>query len=90
MRLCREVLHTHLNRSSMHLLWTKQRTFSRLIFLKRAQVYHSGRVFVSSLCRQRTPEVDLLLEDLVEFSLSPYTRIRRYILGPNRMCGYMG
>ncbi|KAH7104315.1 ARM repeat-containing protein [Auriculariales sp. MPI-PUGE-AT-0066] len=63
---------------NMHLLWNKQRQFSRLIFLKRAQVYHSGRVFVASLCRQRTAEVDLLLEDLVEFSLSPYTRIRRH------------
>jgi len=62
----------------MHLLWQKQRQFSRLIFLKRAQVYHSARVFVASLCRQRTAQVDLLLEDLVEFSLSPYTRIRRY------------
>lgn len=63
---------------NLHRVWNKQRHFSRLIFLKRAQVYHSGRVYVASLYRQRTPEIDLLLEDLVEFSLSPYTRIRRH------------
>ncbi|KZW02117.1 ARM repeat-containing protein [Exidia glandulosa HHB12029] len=63
---------------NLNRVWNRQRHFSRLIFLKRAQVYHSGRVYVASLYRQRNPDVDSLLEDLVEFSLSPYTRIRRH------------
>lgn len=48
--------------------------------MKRAQAYHSGRVYLHSLYRRRSALDDFLLEDLLELSLSPYTRVRRYVL----------
>ncbi|KAH0590354.1 hypothetical protein H2248_000511 [Termitomyces sp. 'cryptogamus'] len=69
--------------------WNKQRENSRLVFLKRAQVYHSGRVYMHSLYRRRSALDDKLLEELVELSLSPYTRVRRlaqHVL--DNVCGY--
>ncbi|KAG5648210.1 hypothetical protein DXG03_006165 [Asterophora parasitica] len=59
-------------------LWLKQRENSRLVWLKRAQVYHSGRVYMHALYRRRSSLDDKLLDELVELSLSPYTRIRRH------------
>lgn len=53
------------------------------MFLKRAQAYHSGRVYLHSLYRRRSALDDLLLEDLVELSLSPYTRVRRFAVPSN-------
>lgn len=61
-----------LNRS-----WTRQKDNSRLVFVKRAHVYHSGRVYMHALYRHRSELDDKLLEELVELSLSQYTRIRR-------------
>ncbi|KAG6828604.1 hypothetical protein H0H92_007299 [Tricholoma furcatifolium] len=61
--------------------WVKQRENSRLAFMKRAQVYHSGRVYMHSLYRRRSALDDRLLTELVELSLSPYTRIRRQAQG---------
>ncbi|KAG6897909.1 hypothetical protein C0992_009061 [Termitomyces sp. T32_za158] len=69
--------------------WIKQRENSRLVFLKRAQVYHSGRVYMHSLYRRRSALDDRLLEELVELSLSPYTRVRRQAQNVlNNVCGY--
>ncbi|CAA7258771.1 unnamed protein product [Cyclocybe aegerita] len=61
-----------LNRS-----WQKQKDNSRLVFVKRAHVYHSGRVYMHALYRRRSGLDDKLLGELVELSLSKYTRIRR-------------
>ncbi|KDR84826.1 hypothetical protein GALMADRAFT_233236 [Galerina marginata CBS 339.88] len=61
-----------LNRS-----WVRQKDNSRLVFVKRAHVYHSGRVYMHSLYRRRSALDDKLLDELVELSLSQYTRIRR-------------
>ena len=56
----------------------RQKENSRLVFVKRAQVYHSGRVYMQALYRRRSELDDKLLHELVELSLSQYTRIRRY------------
>ncbi|KAF9474298.1 hypothetical protein BDN70DRAFT_884955 [Pholiota conissans] len=61
-----------LNRS-----WLRQKDNSRLVFVKRAHVYHSGRVYMHALYRRRSALDDQLLDELVELSLSQYTRIRR-------------
>ncbi|KAL4243149.1 BLM10 family protein [Abortiporus biennis] len=58
--------------------WPRQKEYSRAVFLKRAQVYHSGRVYLEALYRRRSELDDNLLKDLVELSLSPYTRVRRH------------
>lgn len=69
--------------------WLKQRENSRLVFLKRAQVYHSGRQYMHALYRRRSALDDSLLDELVELSLSPYTRIRRQAQGVlHSACGY--
>jgi proteasome activator subunit 4 len=56
----------------------RQKDNSRLVLLKRAQVYHSARLYLNSLYRRRSELDDKLLKELVELSLSPYTRVRRY------------
>ncbi|KAF9535499.1 hypothetical protein CPB83DRAFT_841859 [Crepidotus variabilis] len=65
-----------LNRS-----WTRQKDNSRLVYLKRAQTYHTGRVYMHSLYRRRSDTDDKMLSELVELSLSPYTRVRRQAQG---------
>lgn len=62
---------------SLNRAWPKQKDNSRLVFVKRAQVYHSGRVYMHALYRRRSGLDDKLLIELVELSLSPYTRVRR-------------
>lgn len=61
----------------LHRLYPRQKDNSRLVLLKRAQVYHSGRVYMNALYRRRSALHDELLHELVELSLSPYTRVRR-------------
>ncbi|KAJ4476678.1 hypothetical protein J3R30DRAFT_3759946 [Lentinula aciculospora] len=65
----------------MNRLWPKQAENSRLVHVKRAQVYHSGRVYMHSLYRSRSALDDELIGELVESSLSPYTRVRRHAQG---------
>ena len=62
---------------SLNRLWPRQKENSRQAFVKRAQAYHAGRVYLHSLYRRRSELDDRLLEDLVTLSLSPYTRVRR-------------
>ncbi|KAI0296143.1 hypothetical protein BC826DRAFT_1005479 [Russula brevipes] len=73
-----------LNRS-----WARQKENSRLVHLKRALVYHSGRVYMHALYRRRSELDNHLIKDLLDLSLSPYTRVRRHaqaVLG--NVCGY--
>ncbi|KAI0067754.1 hypothetical protein BV25DRAFT_1834775 [Artomyces pyxidatus] len=63
---------------SLNRAWPKQKEKSRLVYMKRAQVYHSGRVYMHALYRRRSELDDHLLVDLLELSLSPYTRVRRH------------
>ncbi|GJE87739.1 proteasome-substrate-size regulator, mid region domain-containing protein [Phanerochaete sordida] len=70
-------------------IWPRQKENSRQAFIKRAQAYHAGRVYLHSLYRRRSELDDLLLEDLVELSLSPYTRVRRHSQAVlHNACGY--
>ncbi|KAK7468647.1 Proteasome activator BLM10 [Stygiomarasmius scandens] len=62
----------------MNRVWPKQSENSRLAFVKRAQMYHSGRVYMHSLYRRRSVLDDQLIGELVELALSPYTRVRRH------------
>lgn len=69
--------------------WPRQKENSRLVHLKRALVYHSGRVYMHALYRRRSGLDDDLIKDLRDLSLSPYTRVRRHaqaVLG--HVCGY--
>jgi hypothetical protein len=59
-------------------VWPRQKTNSRIIFVKRAQVYHAGRMYMNTLYRTRSALDDRLIQDLAECSLSTYTRVRRY------------
>ncbi|KAG6820769.1 hypothetical protein H0H93_012033 [Arthromyces matolae] len=69
--------------------WVKQRENSRLVFLKRAQVYQSGRLYMHSLYRRRSALDDRLLSELTELSISPYTRVRRQAQSVlHNVCGY--
>lgn len=62
---------------SSNRVWPRQKENTRMVFIKRAQVYHAGRAYMHALYRRRSPLDDALLRDLVEMSLSPYTRARR-------------
>ncbi|KIK95621.1 hypothetical protein PAXRUDRAFT_826811 [Paxillus rubicundulus Ve08.2h10] len=69
---------------------THQKDNTRVVWVKRAQLYHSGRLYMHALYRRRTALDDQLLrDDLAELCLSPYTRVRR--LAQNilhSICGY--
>ncbi|KAI0823074.1 ARM repeat-containing protein [Trametes gibbosa] len=70
-------------------IWPKQRENSRIVFLKRAHVYNAGRLYMHALYRRREALDDQLLEDLIEMSLSPYTRVRRHAQAVlHNACGY--
>ncbi|KAJ7129977.1 hypothetical protein C8R43DRAFT_1025251 [Mycena crocata] len=58
-------------------IWSQQKDNSRLVFIKRAQVFHCNRLYMHGLYRYRSALDDKLIEELIELSLSPYTRIRR-------------
>ncbi|EGO02735.1 hypothetical protein SERLA73DRAFT_102663 [Serpula lacrymans var. lacrymans S7.3] len=70
--------------------WSRQKENARMAWVKRAQVYHSGRVYMHALYRRRSELDDKLLSiDLVEFCLSPYTRVRRLAqVALHGVCGY--
>ena len=68
---------TNIGSNSLNRTWLKQKDNSRLVFVKRAHMYHSGRVYMHALYRRRSQLDDRLLDELVELSLSQYTRVRR-------------
>ncbi|OBZ79732.1 Proteasome activator complex subunit 4A [Grifola frondosa] len=70
-------------------IWPRQKENSRVVFMKRTQVYHAGRLYMHALYRRRSALDDDLLEDLIEMSLSPYTRVRRHAQAVlHNACGY--
>ncbi|THH18097.1 hypothetical protein EW146_g2829 [Bondarzewia mesenterica] len=85
-----DTLHKNYTQArDLNRVWPRQKHNSRLVLMKRAQVHHSGRVYMHSLYRRRSALDDLLLSDLVELSLSSYTRVRRYAQSVLRnVCGY--
>ncbi len=56
----------------------RQRDFPRLIWIKRAALYSSTRMFLHTINRDRSAMDDQLLLDLVHLSLSSYTRLRKH------------
>ncbi|KAF7339947.1 hypothetical protein MVEN_01912400 [Mycena venus] len=62
-------------------VWSRQKDNSRLVFIKRAQVFHCNRLYMHGLYRHRSALDDKLLQELIELSLSPYTRIRKQAQG---------
>ncbi|KAJ7596682.1 hypothetical protein C8J56DRAFT_918063 [Mycena floridula] len=79
----------HVQSRDSNRVWPGQKENSRLVFIKRAQTYHSGRLYMHSLYRRRTLLDDELIGELVEFSLSSYTRVRRHAQSILRtLCGY--
>ncbi|KAF8213422.1 hypothetical protein K438DRAFT_1750713 [Mycena galopus ATCC 62051] len=62
-------------------VWSQQKDNSRLVLIKRAQVFHCNRLYMHGLYRQRSALDDKLLDELIELSLSPYTRIRKQAQG---------
>lgn len=63
---------------SMHRMSPRQKERSRTTMLKRAHLYHYNRMYLNAMYRERSPLDDGLIQDLVELSLSQYTRLRRY------------
>lgn len=58
----------------------RQKDNARVVWVKRAQVYHSSRLYMHALYRRRSQLDDQLLkDDLTALCLSPYTRVRRYV-----------
>ncbi|KAJ2928817.1 hypothetical protein H1R20_g8194, partial [Candolleomyces eurysporus] len=57
--------------------WTGQTEVSRIVYLKRAQLFHISRVYMQSLFRGRSELDDKLIMELVELSISQYSRTRR-------------
>ncbi|KAG2062138.1 hypothetical protein BDR06DRAFT_978583 [Suillus hirtellus] len=56
----------------------RQKENSRIAWVKRAQVYHCGQLYIHALYRRRSSlDNTLLKEDLAELCLSPHTRVRR-------------
>ncbi|KAJ2920211.1 hypothetical protein MD484_g84, partial [Candolleomyces efflorescens] len=57
--------------------WPGQTDISRIVYLKRAQLFHISRVYMQSLFRGRSELDDKLIMELVELSISQYSRTRR-------------
>ena len=63
---------------SAHRMSPRQKERPRMTLLERAHLYHYSRMYLNGMYRQRSPLDDRLIRDLVELSLSQYTRLRRY------------
>jgi hypothetical protein len=64
---------------SANRIWSQQKDNSRLVFIKRAQIFACNRLYMHALYRHRSALDDKLLDELIELSLSPYTRIRKSV-----------
>ena len=49
-----------------------------MTMVKRAHLYHSSRMYLNAMYRERSPLDDKMIQDLVELSLSQYSRLRRH------------
>ncbi|KAG9314593.1 hypothetical protein JVU11DRAFT_5396 [Chiua virens] len=69
---------------------SRQKDNARIVWLKRAQLYHSARLYIHALYRRRSELDDRLLkDDVAELCLSPYTRVRRLAQNVlHNICGY--
>jgi len=62
----------------MHRMSPREKERCRTVVLKRAHLHYYSRMYLNAMYRQRSPLDDKLIRDLVELSLSQYTRLRRY------------
>ncbi|KAG6381418.1 armadillo-type protein [Boletus reticuloceps] len=69
---------------------SRQKDNARVVWVKRAQLYHSSRLYMHALYRRRSELDDRLLkDDLAALCLSPYTRVRRLAQNVlHNVCGY--
>ncbi|KAJ7462702.1 hypothetical protein B0H11DRAFT_2310714 [Mycena galericulata] len=58
--------------------FAKQKVWPRSVWVRRARWYHSARLRWNSIERLRGPLEDILIDDLVEWSLWHYATIRSY------------
>ncbi|KAJ7275353.1 hypothetical protein B0H12DRAFT_1086888 [Mycena haematopus] len=58
--------------------FAKQKVWPRAVWVRRARFFHSSRLRWNSIERLRGPLQDLLIDDLVEWSLWHYATIRSY------------
>ncbi|KAF7319927.1 Membrane protein [Mycena kentingensis (nom. inval.)] len=58
--------------------FAKQREWPRSVWVRRARFYHSARLHWNSIERLRGPLEEMLIDDLVEWSLWNYATIRSY------------
>ncbi|KAJ7456675.1 hypothetical protein FB451DRAFT_613190 [Mycena latifolia] len=58
--------------------FAKQKVWPRSVWVRRARYYHSARLHWNSIERLRGPLEDLLIDDLVDWSLWNYATIRSY------------
>ncbi|KAJ7783436.1 hypothetical protein DFH07DRAFT_995453, partial [Mycena maculata] len=58
--------------------FAKQKVWPRSVWVRRARFYHSARLRWNSIERLRGPLEDLLIDDLVDWSLWNYATIRSY------------
>ncbi|KAJ7655130.1 hypothetical protein DFH06DRAFT_491600 [Mycena polygramma] len=58
--------------------FAKQKVWPRSVWVRRARYYHSARLRWNSIERLRAPLEDLLIDDLVDWSLWNYATIRSY------------
>lgn len=57
--------------------WFGQKEFPRHYHVKRMELYHQTRCHIITMARARDELDDLLINDLVAFTVSPYVKIRK-------------
>ena len=57
--------------------WFGQKEFPRHYHVKRMELYHQTRCHIITMTRARDDVDDLLINDLVAFTISPYVKIRK-------------
>lgn len=57
--------------------WFGQKEFPRHYHVKRMELYHQTRCHIITMARARDQIDDLLINDLVAFTISPYVKIRK-------------
>ena len=64
--------------NSVNRMSPRQKERFRMAVVERAHLYHYSRMYLNSMYRERSPLNDKMIQDLVQLSLSQYTKLRRY------------
>lgn len=62
---------------SVNKILPRQKEWPRMVFVRRAAYLHATRLHLNTFNRQRSQLDDLLLDDVLELSLSSYTAVRK-------------